>query len=207
MSSSFPGRLGFARLSSTPSGGATAEARNADRVVRNLALPPRGQHSSYPIDPWARKRAAGGAFGEIASQIGNWKVSTDIGCDFIFLDGVTHAYKVLRTARTEGAGDEMIARYLEVDLVRIQAQAHASLTGLRACCGTTRRPGDQTLLAAAEQRFRTYRAEAMTENYANYNWFGRPTATEPCAIIDSFIVGRATFGSTPDALPIWKTPT
>jgi DUF1680 family protein len=28
----------------------------------------------------------------------------------------------------------------------------------------------------------------MTENYANYNWFGRPTATEPCAIIDSFIV-------------------
>jgi len=159
-----------------------------ERVVRNLALPTRGQHSSYPIDPVARKHGTGGAFGDIASQIGNWKVSTDIGCDFIFLDGVTHAYKVLRTPALKALADEMIARYLEVDLVRIQAQAHASLTGLRALLRHHEETGNQALLAAAEQRYRTYRAEAMTENYANYNWFGRATATEPCAIIDSFIV-------------------
>ena len=159
-----------------------------EKIVQNLALPTRGRHSSYPIDPDARKRAAGGALGDIASQIGNWKVSTDIGCDFIFLDGVTHAYKVLRTPALKALADEMIERYLQVDLVRIQAQAHASLTGLRALLRHYQETGDQTLLAAAEQRYRTYRAEAMTENYANYNWFGRPTATEPCAIIDSFIV-------------------
>jgi len=159
-----------------------------DRVVRNLALPTRGRHSSYPIEPAARKHAAGGAFGDIASQIGNWKVSTDIGCDFIFLDGVTHAYKVLGTPALKALADEMIDRFLQVDLVRIQAQAHASLTGLRALLRHYEQTGDRSLLTAAEQRFRTYRAEAMTENYANYNWFGRPTATEPCAIIDSFIL-------------------
>jgi hypothetical protein len=56
-----------------------------ERIVRNLALPTRGRHSSYPIDPAARKHAAGGAFGDIASQIGSWEVSTDIGCDFILV--------------------------------------------------------------------------------------------------------------------------
>lgn len=29
---------------------------------------------------------------------------------------------------------------------------------------------------------------AWTENYANYNWFGRPEWTEPCAVIDSFLL-------------------
>ena len=158
-----------------------------DRIVRKLALPTAGQHSSYPIDPAARK-AGGGALGEIADSVGNWKVSTDVGCDFIFLDGITHAYKVHPSTELRSLADEMIDRYLQVDLVAIKAQAHASLTGLRALLRHNKQTGDVRLLTAVEQRFRLYRAEALTENYANYNWFGRPTATEPCAIVDSFIL-------------------
>jgi len=90
--------------------------------------------------------------------------------------------------------DEMIDRFLQVDLVAIKAQAHASLTGMRALLRHYEQTGDAKLLSAVEQRYLLYRSNAMTENYANYNWFGRPTATEPCAIIDSFIL----------ALQLWQ---
>lgn len=34
----------------------------------------------------------------------------------------------------------------------------------------------------------------MTENYENYNWFGKPWWTEPCAVVDSYI----------DAIWLWQ---
>jgi len=49
-------------------------------------------------------------------------------------------------------------------------------------------------LSHARRIFDTYKREAWTEHYANYNWFGRPRWTEPCAIIDSFLV----------AVSLWK---
>lgn len=36
----------------------------------------------------------------------------------------------------------------------------------------------------------------MTANYANYNWFGRPYWTEPCAIVDSYMASMALFRLT-----------
>src|SRR5690606_29403888 len=47
---------------------------------------------------------------------------------------------------------------------------------------------DDKLLKAAANRYALYRDEAMTETYANFNWFGRPEWTEPCAIVDAFMV-------------------
>ena len=48
--------------------------------------------------------------------------------------------------------------------------------------GKTDSEKDDMYFAAAEQVF-------MTENYENYNWFGRyETWTEPCAIIDSYML-------------------
>jgi len=136
---------------STSSGGATAEAHEMlDRVVRNLALPTRGQHSSYPSTPW-RERAAGGAF-ERSHRKSHWKVSTDIGCDFHFLDGVTHATNWLRTPALKALADEMDRAYLEVDLVASSAGARQPHRVARAA-GLRRGTGDQTLLAAADQRF------------------------------------------------------
>lgn len=36
----------------------------------------------------------------------------------------------------------------------------------------------------------------MTANYANYNWFGRPYWTEPCAIVDSYMAAMSLFRLT-----------
>jgi hypothetical protein len=165
-------------------------------IVRNLALPLRGSYAQYPIDPALRKQtASGGVDGHLSGQQSNWVVSTDTGCAFIFLDGLAHAWLVLKAAGDASAPalkpliDEAIARFLQVDLVAIQAQTHASLTAIRALLRVYAETGDAALLQAAEERYHLYRTTAMTEHYANTNWFGRPeTWTEPCAIIDSFMV-------------------
>ena len=48
--------------------------------------------------------------------------------------------------------------------------------------------GTKDLLPEVEKRFKLYVEEGSTENHMNYNWFGRPTHTEPCAFIDAFMV-------------------
>jgi uncharacterized protein len=181
-------------------------------IVRNLALPLRGSYESYPIDPVLRKRtgATGGINGHIAGQQAAWTISSDTGCAFIFLDGLTHAWVVLKAASDRNAPvlkaliDEAVARFLEADLVAIQAQTHASLTCMRALLRVydetvaDGRP-DTKILAAVQQRYALYRTVAMTEHYANYNWFGRPeTWTEPCAIIDSFMIATQLWQHTGD---------
>ena len=158
-----------------------------NRIVDNLVQPTKGLHAQYPIDPRQRVHG-GGASGTISHQLGPWLVSTDIGCDFIFLDGVVQAYQVTGRAELKPLIEEMIGRFLQLDLRAIKAQTHASLTGMRALLRYYELSGDPRLLEAVIGRFTLYRQYAMTENYENYNWFGRPKATEPCAVIDSYLV-------------------
>jgi uncharacterized protein len=49
----------------------------------------------------------------------------------------------------------------------------------------TKQPG---LLKQVETRYNLYRSTATTADYENFNWFGRPEWTEPCAIIDSYML-------------------
>jgi len=162
-------------------------------IVDSLVLPTAGYHKLYPIDP-SQRQHTGKYSGTSTKQIGNWILSSDIGCDFIFLDGVTHAYEILRTDKLKDIIEEMIPQYLKMDLVTIKAQTHATLTGLRAILRYYAISGDSMLLENVIQRYDLYINEGITENYENYNWFGRPKWTEPCAIIDSYIV----------AVTLWK---
>ncbi|GAA4315280.1 twin-arginine translocation signal domain-containing protein [Compostibacter hankyongensis] len=157
-------------------------------IIYNLALPTRGHHKDYPIDPGSRRKNTGEAAGTTQNTIGRWMLSSDIGCDFIFLDGVVQAYGLFPSAELKALIEEMTDRFLQMDLIAIKAQTHATLTGLRGVLRyyeTTRRAD---LLSQVEKRYALYRAGAMTENYENFNWFGRPEWTEPCAIVDSLMV-------------------
>ena len=164
-----------------------------EKMVRNLVLPTRGAHADYPIDPAAR-RHEGSHGGHTLEQQGRWQLSTDTGCDFIFLDGVVHAYEVLRDPALVEIIEEIIARYLQVDLLSIKAQTHATLTGMRALLRYARLSGRRDLLAAVEERYRLYTRYGQTEQFANWNWFERPMWTEPCAVVDSLLV----------ALELWR---
>ena len=159
-------------------------------MVRNLALPTRGAHAVYPIDPAERRKGVGSFVGEHAQRVGRWLLSSDVGCDLIFMDGLMHAATLLNDPEVDALCEEILARNLKIDLLAIQAQTHATLTGLRGMLRWAAHKGRPALVTEAESRFRLYLAEAMTENGENWNWFGRPTHTEPCAVVDSLMVAN-----------------
>jgi uncharacterized protein len=66
-------------------------------IILNLALPTRGHHKDYPIMPEERRANVGQMSGTTQNVINGWLLSSDIGCDFIFLDGVVQAYTLFPT--------------------------------------------------------------------------------------------------------------
>ena len=153
-------------------------------VADNLFLPAAEDFAAYPIDPAARVRDAGGASGHTASRVGRWELSSDVGCYMIGIDGLVDARFTLGDAKYDPAIEKAITRFLAIDQRAIKAQAHATLTGIRALLRYGRR-----YLPEAEERFRRYRESCMTAAFANANWFLRfDTFTEPCAIVDSYMV-------------------
>jgi uncharacterized protein len=157
------------------------------KIIDNLVLPSSGHHRNYPIDPLQRTHT-GGYAGTDQGKLNEWIVSSDIGCDFIFMDGVIQAYTLVPSPELKVVIDEMVDRFLQIDLIAIKAQTHATLTALRGLLRLYEISGQADLLDAVEKRFLLYKQNAMTENYENYNWFGRGEWTEPCAVIDSYIV-------------------
>ncbi|MBP3966006.1 beta-L-arabinofuranosidase domain-containing protein [Paenibacillus lignilyticus] len=157
------------------------------RIVKNLLLPAHSHFAHYPTDP--SERAEGGeASGTLADKtVRDWYLSTDIGCAFIMLDGATHAYELLKWPELKATIEEMISRFLEIDLSGINAQTHATLSALRGILRYYGMSGNKSLLHAAESIYSLYLSEGKTENYANRNWFNRPWWTEPCAVVDSFV--------------------
>lgn len=158
-------------------------------AARGLFLPLLGKYRIYPMAKESRPQGQGEAAGETIGEVVNgWILSTDIGCAFIPLDGVTHAYHLTRDPELEPVIREMIGMFFSADPVESVFQTHATLSALRGVLRFAKDTGDDTLVALAAERFALYEAKGMTETFANQNWFGRPEWTEPCAIIDSLMV-------------------
>jgi len=171
-------------------------------LIHNLALPTLGHHKDYPIDPFVRKVNVGGASGTSQGRVGKWVLSSDTGCDFIFMDAVIQAYSILPSVKLRQLIDEMVTRFLQMDVLAIRAQTHATLTGIRGLLRYYTITGKPELLKAATHLYLTYRQNAMTVNYENFNWFQRPEWSEPCAIVDSYMVAFQlwSFTRNPDFL-------
>ena len=105
------------------------------------------------------------------------------------MEGAIHAYQYLRMPELKEVIEDMITRFLEIDLVKIKAQTHASLTACRGLLRYDDITGEDKYLQEVEERWQTYKRNGMTNNHENYNWFGRfDTWTEPCAIVDSYLL-------------------
>ncbi|MBQ8684137.1 MAG: glycoside hydrolase family 127 protein [Clostridia bacterium] len=201
-------------------------------IVEHLLLPATGFYGLYPADKAQRagdnvvqEGLAGKtdtfAFsddtdGEDAMQlitrltgkVGPWYISTDVGCAFIMMDGVTAAYECMKRYMPE-QGDlirrtgvlirEMCGVFLRLEFIRMAVQTHATLSGLRGVLRFARLEQDEALLAEVRRVFDLYLREGMTENYENYNWFTRPVHTEPCGTIDSFILAYWLWEDTGEA--------
>ena len=178
--------------------GSTADLERIETITNNLLLPLRGGYAAYPARPEDRKQS-GEAIGSLDTDpSGNWYSSTDIGCAFITLDGATQVYQITRNPQLGELIEEMIAAYLSLDFVGLSCQTHATLSGLRGLLRYCEQTKSQELLSEAERIWALYQNEGMTENHANYNWFGRPHWTEPCAIVDSLLVAMILWRLTGD---------
>lgn len=161
----------------------------ASGIVNNLFLPIADAVDTYPIDPAQRVADAGDMSGTTQNTVDGWRLSSDIGCVFIGMDGLIHYYKHDRNPQIKELIDRLVNLFLKIDLTGIKAQTHATLTALRGLMRYSRIAGSDTLLPEVEKRWQLYKDHGMTENFENYNWFDRfDTWTEPCAIIDSYIV-------------------
>lgn len=176
-----------------------------EAIVKNLYLPAAGKYKKYPIREEDRVND-GEASGHIGKRVGDWYLSSDTGCAFIPFDGLSHAYTVLDANSADRdlvsalrcLLQEMTETFYTIPFLQICAQTHATLTACRGLMRLYRHAPDPQVLAFVEKIFRTYNAHGMTANYANKNWFGRPEWTEPCAIIDSFMLAAELYDTTGD---------
>ena len=160
----------------------------AHRIAKNLFLTKIGRFVSYPVN--REKKEEGGVSGSEVGTIDGWILSSDIGCAFMSVDGLSHVYKITKDARIKELLDEMISVYLAIDKVTLKAQTHCTLTAARGMVRMYKETGDGKYLDGARDIMELYAfGGGMTETYENLNWWGRPDSwTEPCAIVDSFML-------------------
>lgn len=168
----------------------------AKRIVENLYIPLQGRFVSYPVAPGSRILDGGAAGHIVTDGKSGWMLSTDIGCAFISFDALAQYYQIFGGEELQKLLDEMLEVFSSIDFVASSVQTHATLSALRGVLRYYEASKKESLLAFAEKIFDLYCKNGMTENYANYNWFGRPFWTEPCAIVDSYMVAMNLFRFT-----------
>lgn len=165
------------------------------KVVDELYLPLRDAVDIYPVTYGiAEEGRFDGNLRE--DKQGRFLLSTDVGCFYISLDGLAHAYRIDPRPESADLIRRMIDRFLQTDVVGNRFQTHATLTALRGVLEFADITRDATLVDHVERLFEQYQQQGMTLNFANYNWFRRPEWTEPCAIVDSFMLARRLFRLT-----------
>ena len=157
-------------------------------ITQGLYLPTKGHYRTYPIDRTIQNE--GDVSGHSNTVINEWNLSTDIGCAFMAIDGLSHVYKITKDPEVKALLDEMITVFCAIDKYALQAQTHCTLTAARGMIRLYNITEDPKYLVGAKDIFSLYAfGKGMDATYQNVNWWGRPdTWTEPCAIVDSLMV-------------------
>ncbi len=167
-------------------------------IIKNLFLPAKGLFSTYPID--RSEKDEGGVSGNEIGYLNNWLLSSDIGCAFMSIDGLSHAYKITKDISVKELLDEMIEVYLSIDKVKLRVQTHCTLTAARGMMRMYNLTKEEKYLSGAKEIYDLYIfGGGITYTYQNLNWWGRPdTWTEPCAIVDSLMLSLELYKATND---------
>ena len=100
-------------------------------VTEHLYLPTAGRYKGYPVNRDPKHLNEGGVSGHSATLLDGWNLSTDVGCAFMSIDGLSHVYKITGDGRVKALVDEMIEVYTAIDKVALRAQTHCTLTAAR----------------------------------------------------------------------------
>lgn len=166
-------------------------------IVKNLYLPLKDLYNKYPTD--RAEENLGGVGGSISREENGWKLSTDIGCAYMCVDGLSDYYSITGEAETREMLDSLINGFMRLDRLKMKCQTHATLSAVRGIIRLYKSTGEKKYLDYAVSVFGLYIKHGMTLTYENFNWFGREDSwTEPCAVTDSFIVAATLFDITGD---------
>lgn len=167
-------------------------------ITENLFMPTKGRFSTYPID--RTKKDEGGVSGNEIGYSNNWLLSSDIGCAFMSIDGLSHVYKITKNEALKELLDEMIDTYLSIDKVKLRVQTHCTLTAARGMMRMYAVTSEEKYINGAKEIYDLYvNGGGMTYTYQNLNWWGRPDSwTEPCAIVDSLMLVLELYKVTED---------
>ncbi|MBO5223284.1 MAG: glycoside hydrolase family 127 protein [Clostridia bacterium] len=155
-----------------------------ETILKNLYMPVVEEIDNYYINHYEKD---GTYSGSIISVKGKWLMSSDIGCAFISLDGISHAYEYLGWEWLKDYVLKMHEKFKQVDLYGGTFQTHATLSCLRGLIRTYNIVKDPELLNTVKEKFDFYVKNGTTENYSNCNRFNVAKWTEPCAIFDSYM--------------------
>ncbi len=169
----------------------------AKKVFENLFYAALPAYDVYPLEP--REKEDGGVGGHNFEKKNGWFLSTDVGCAFIGVDGVSRYYELTKDEKAKKFMEKTADKFCEIDKLKVKAQTHATLTASRAYFRFYKVTGDKKYFDIAKDHFELYVSEGMTYTYENFNWFNRKdTWTEPCAVTDSLILAIWFFEDTKD---------
>lgn len=165
-------------------------------ISENLFLPLAGRVKTYPTD--REKLNLGDVSGSEIGTVDFWRLSSDVGCAFMSIDGLSHAYKVTADVRIFDLLDEMIDVFMSIDKVGLRLQTHCTLSAARGMMRLYFVTENKKYLDCAKKIYNLYvYGGGMTYTYQNLNWWGRPdTWTEPCAIVDSLMLALELYKAT-----------
>ena len=159
--------------------------RAAKSTVEKLYLPVAAHYAKYPLD----REKSGGVSGNITGVVNGWKLSSDVGCAFMCVDGLSRYYALTGDEKVKNLLDALIGVFAAIDFVQYGFQTHTTLSCTRGILTMYKKTGDGNYLSLAKGVFAKYVEKGMTLTYENFNWFGREdTWTEPCAVVDSLLL-------------------
>ena len=166
----------------------------AKSTVENLYLPIAEWYERYPID---RNKIDGDVSGHSAERLNGWKLSTDVGCAFMCVDGLAHYFALTKDKKVKEFLDKVIGVFDSLDKVKLGFQTHTTLSCVRGILKLFETTGEEKYFNIAKRTFDEYLNCGMTLTYQNYNWYGRKDSwTEPCAVVDSFILATEIYKIT-----------
>lgn len=167
----------------------------ADKIVSNLFMRALPYYDQYPCE--RDQIESGDVSGSLSNVEQGWNLSTDIGCAFICIDGISRYYELTNDSNAEEFLRKTISIFLKIDKVKQKMQTHATLTATRGIMRFYQSTKEENHLKTVKSLLELYTTFGMTDTYENYNWFGREnTWTEPCAVVDSLILAVELFKET-----------
>ena len=168
----------------------------AKSTVENLYLPLKEWYLRYPLDD---RGEVGDVSGSLTDTINGWKLSSDVGCAFMCVDGLAKYLRRTHDNRVYDLLECIIDVFNSIDLEKHKMQTHTTLTCLRGILTLYRLTKNAKYLKIVIDKFTFYQENGMTLTYENFNWFGREdTWTEPCAVVDSLILATRLYHVTYD---------